>query len=350
MNIVSLKCMNETVGIDLAYQYLENFGFTSLVDSKKSDSGKIYTDKTASLCLGGLTYGVSNLENTAAYATIANKGVYNRPVFYTQILDQDGNILIDNTTSESHTVLKESTAYLLTSAMEEVMDGENYPGSSYLSATGKKANVKGLTLAGKTGTTTSSKDIWFIGYSPYYTAGIWAGYDDNKTIDNSQNFHKKIWAGIMKRVHQSKQLTNVEFTQPQNLVSVEICKKSGKLAVKGVCDKDSRGDMTYTEYYEEGSQPTDSCDKHAKVTICTKSGKIATSKCPSSSRLTKIVMTIDSVDELSGDTVDSDYALSSMATCKYHLYTYVPPTTQAPTQAPTQASESVPIQQGENNQ
>lgn len=339
MNIVALKCMNETVGVDLAYQYLEKFGFTSLVSSKKTDDGKVYSDKTPSLCLGGLTYGVTNLENTAAYACLANKGVYNRPVFYTKIIDQDGNVLIDNTTPESHTVVKESTAYLLTNAMEEVMDGENYPGSSYLRATGKQANVENLTLAGKTGTTTSSKDIWFVGYSPYYTAGIWSGYDDNKTINNSENYHKKIWAGIMKRVHQRKSLAKKAFDKPSDLVSVKICKKSGKLAIDGVCNHDQRGDMTYTEYYVKGTQPKDYCDKHTSVTLCKQSGRIATKNCPASSRYTKIFMNLSSADSKKY-TADSKYALPSTATCKYHLYTYKPPeTTQEPaptTQAPTQ--------------
>ncbi|KIR02405.1 Multimodular transpeptidase-transglycosylase [Lachnospiraceae bacterium TWA4] len=228
MNIVALKCMNETVGIDLAYQYLENFGFTSLVDSKKTSTG-VVSDKTPSLCLGGLTYGVTNLQNTAAYATIANKGVYHRPVFYTKILDQDGNTLISNENPESRTVIKETTAFLLTNAMQDVMNGDNYPGSNYLSATGKQANVEGISLAGKTGTTTSKKDIWFVGYSPYYTAGIWSGYDDNKSISNSENYHKKIWASVMRRVHEIKNKTTKTFEQPNGIVKVKVCKKYWKV-------------------------------------------------------------------------------------------------------------------------
>lgn len=70
-------------------------------------------DITESLALGGITIGVSNLELTAAYAAIANSGTYIKPKFYTKILDHNGNVLLDNTNSESHTVIKETTGMAL---------------------------------------------------------------------------------------------------------------------------------------------------------------------------------------------------------------------------------------------
>ena len=109
-----------------------------------------------------------------------------KPKFYTKILDHDGNVLIDNTTPESHTVIKDSTAYLLTSAMEDVVN----------SGTGTACQLPNMPVAGKTGTTTSNKDLWFCGFTPYYTASIWVGYDDNSKRVDSVN-HTGIWKAIM---------------------------------------------------------------------------------------------------------------------------------------------------------
>ena len=96
-------------------------------------------DNTQSLALGGITNGVTNLELTAAFATIANSGYYNEPIFYTQVLDHDGNVLLDNTSNESRQVLKETTAWLLTSAMQDVVN----------SGTGGRAKFSGMSIAGK---------------------------------------------------------------------------------------------------------------------------------------------------------------------------------------------------------
>lgn len=110
INIVTVKTLAQA-GVSLGWQYVQEYGFTT-VDSR---------DMNEALALGGITQGVSNLELTAAYAAIANQGTYIKPKFYTKILDHDGNVLIDNTTPESHTVIKDTTAWLLTSAMEDVM-------------------------------------------------------------------------------------------------------------------------------------------------------------------------------------------------------------------------------------
>lgn len=308
MNIVSVKCLNETVTPALAFEYLENYGFTTLVESRTDSNGNTYSDINASLSLGGLTDGVTNLETTAAYAAIANGGTYTEPIFYTRILDSDGNVVIDNT-PETHTVMKESTAYLLTDAMEEVMDGKRYPSSNVnLYGTGKNADVANMSIAGKTGTTSSTNDIWFAGFSPYYTAVLWSGYDELQEI-KEDGYHKTIWKAIMTRVHEN--LPDPGFKAPAGIVSRQICKKSGKLAVAGVCDHDPRGNMIYTEYFAEGTQPAEICDKHVGVTICTRSNLRATNKCPDTT--TKVFMSLDSA--ATGDSDDSRYALRQIGTC-----------------------------------
>ncbi len=111
INIVTVKTLQD-IGVELGYKYAEDFGISTLTDS----------DKNLSLALGGLTKGVTNLELTGAYATIANGGVYLEPKFYTQVLDHDGNVLLDKpNTQDTRTVIKDTTAWLLTDAMKDVL-------------------------------------------------------------------------------------------------------------------------------------------------------------------------------------------------------------------------------------
>lgn len=260
INIVTVKTIHQ-ITASLGYEYLLDFGFTTL------DETNDVNDATA---LGGISNGVTNLELTAAYATIANSGTYTKPRFYTKILDHDGNVLLDNTTSESHMVLKETTAWLLTSAMQDVMT----------EGTGTPAYFSGMSLAGKSGTTTKNRDTLFAGFSPYYTCVVWGGYDDNTPQSGSTtSYSKKIWKAVMSRLHEG--LEDVGFTQPDGIVTAQVCAKSGKLAIEGVCDCDPRGSMVYTEYFAEGTVPTEYCDHHISATICNDSQQLANSYCTS---------------------------------------------------------------------
>ena len=146
-------------------------------------TGNIWSDANLATALGGITKGVKNVELCAAYAAIANGGNYIKPIYYTQILDHDGNVLIENS-SVSRSVIKDSTAYLLTSAMEDVVKN----------GTGTACQLDNMTVAGKTGTTEDYNDLWFVGYTPYYTCAVWSGYDNNEKIpEDARNFHKNLW-------------------------------------------------------------------------------------------------------------------------------------------------------------
>lgn len=266
MNIVTVKTLTD-ITPQLGYDYLLKFGFTTLVDSKKQADGTVLTDVTQSLALGGITDGVTNLELTAAYAAIANSGTYTKPVFYTKILDHDGNILIDNTPRTSN-VIKDSTAFLLTSAMEDVVTV----------GTGKAVNFGTMPIAGKTGTTSDYRDVWFSGFTPYYTCTVWGGYDTNDKMSSSTSYQKKLWKNIMSRVHEG--LEKKEFTIPDSIETAVICKKSGKLAVAGLCDSDPRGSMVITEYFAKGTAPTDVCGTHIRLATCAVTNLPASPYCP----------------------------------------------------------------------
>lgn len=267
MNILAVKVITY-ISPQLAYDYLRNFGFTTIVDrEEKMVNGEpmIFSDIQQSLVLGGLTYGVTNEELNAAYAAIANHGTYIKPKLYTKIVDHDGNVIIDNTVPETRQVIKETTAWLLTSAMQDVVT----------SGTGALVNFGGTAIAGKTGTTSDYNDVWFAGYTNYYTATVWTGYDDNTKLrsGDEKNLAKKMWRQVMSRVHVD--LPPANFPMPSGIVAATICSHSGKLPIPGLCDGCLR-----TEYFAEGTVPTESCDVHYQGAVCAYCGLPASDLCP----------------------------------------------------------------------
>lgn len=233
INTCAVRTLTEVVTPAKGFEYLKNFGFTTLTDD----------DKNQAMALGGITNGVYNLEITAAFASIANKGTYTEPVLYTQVLDHDGNVLIDNTSSATHEVLKDSTAYLLTSAMESVVDG----------GTGTGAKLSNMATAGKTGSTNDYADRWFCGFTPYYTASIWGGYDETKSMSGLGSWHLKIWNAIMERIHSD--LEYKDFEIPSSVVQRTICTRTGLLATSSC--------PSLTEYFAADNVPTETCSGHS---------------------------------------------------------------------------------------
>lgn len=300
INVVTVKTLTD-IETDVGFSYLKDFGFTTLVDA----------DNVQSLALGGLTNGVTNLELTAAYSTIANAGTYTKPRFYTKILDHDGNVLIDNT-PQTHSVLKESTAWLLTNAMEDVIT----------KGTGTAVRFDNMTIAGKTGTTTKNRDALFAGFTPYYSCVVWGGYDDN-TPQNSgtTNYPKAIWKAAMKRIHEN--LEYKDFEMPSDITTATVCKKSGKLVISGVCDADPRGSMAQTEYFATGSVPTEYCDHHTSITICVGSGQVASEFCPAEARATSVYITGGSANTADGPYLLTDAVANTV--CTIHNAPVAPP-------------------------
>ena len=272
MNIIAVK--TETVITpQLGYDYLLNFGFTTLTDGVVIN-GKTYTDVNQTLALGGLTYGVTPYEMNAAYAAIANLGTYAEPKLYTKVVDSDGNVILDNTIPTTRQVLKETTAFLLTNAMQDVVTS---------AGTAAVVNFnRGMAIAGKTGTSTDSKDVWFAGYTPYYTCTVWTGYDNSigmssSKTNNETSISKTLWKAVMSRIHES--LPNEQFPVPEGLVQAQVCSKSGLLPIPGLCDS-PEDNCVVTEYFAEGSVPTESCNIHYEGDVCAYDGLPASPDCP----------------------------------------------------------------------
>lgn len=307
MNVVSAKTIAD-VTPKTSFEYLMNLGFSTLVSNETTSNGNVYTDITQSLSLGGLTYGVTNMELTSAYASIANGGTYQKPVLYTKVVDHNGNILLSNT-QKGKRVMKESTAFLLTDAMKDVIT----------KGTGKSAKLSSsMAVAGKSGTTSNSYDYWFSGYTPYHTASVWMGYDKNTNF-SSDNTHKKIWAKVMNEIIKTKQEQTTDFKKPADIVKAKVCKESGKLAIKEVCDHDPRGSRVITEYFEKGTVPTQTCDIHVAVEVCKTSDKLATKNCPANKKQRKIYIVRKKGSH--GKTADTPYMLPKKyqsVFCKKH--------------------------------
>ncbi len=269
INVIAVKCITE-ISPRVGYEYARKLGITTLQESYTSADGDHASDIVQPLALGGITQGVTNLELCSAYAAIANQGVYRTPKFFTKILDRQGNVLIDwtidtdegqnemssarladgETQKDNTRVLSESTAFLLTDAMKDVVNAPD--GTAYGTI---EAGMQ--PVAGKTGTTSNYKDIWFVGYTPFYTCCIWGGYDNNRDLPLESTYHtynRILWSAVMNRVHNG--IATSDFPIPKTVEPVTLCRESHLPAVSGGCKE------TYVEYFAAGTEPQKKCTLH----------------------------------------------------------------------------------------
>lgn len=267
-NIVAVKIVQD-VGIERSMEYLKKFGITTMVTR---NDNKVTNDEGLSpLALGGVTNGVKPIEMAAAYSVFPNKGIYVKPISFTKILDKDGNVIFENKPEKSK-VISEQVAYLMIDIMKGVIRG----------GTGGNAALSKMPVAGKTGTTTTNKDAWFTGYSPYYTASVWIGHDEPKAMNfTGGGYPAKLWKAIMEEAHKNLQVK--DFERPGGLVSVDICTVSGKRPSE-LCALDPRGSTVKSELFIKGTEPDAEsiCDVHVIRDVDIETGKLATPYCPSS--------------------------------------------------------------------
>ena len=344
MNVVSANFLVNTVGIETGFDYVERFGISSLVREKEI-GGRIYSDLGPSLCLGGLTNGANLLDVSGAFAAIANQGTYIEPIFYTKVTDHNGQVILQKK-QDIHPVIKDSTAFLLTSAMADSMKDGSFK-QTYFKPSSMSAALKYMPAAGKSGTATDNagkdRDYWFVGYTPYCSMGVWSGFDDG-TIPlqdhvEMNNYHKTVWKAVMERIHADK--PPVPFPVPENIRTARICSLSGKLAVPGVCEQDPNCQV-YDEYFAAGTAPSEYCGIHAIVHMCSLTHQEANDHCPRTYDKMYYLMPLPGVV-----TLDSEYiyrAGSSPARCNAHQQPLppptLPPTTPAPTTTPSPEEET----------
>ena len=200
------------------------------------------------------------MEMAAAYSSFPRGGIYIAPKTYTRVENADGEVVLDNTTAEPQVAVKETTAWYINDMLTDVVTKSG--------GTGTAANWSGMTIAGKTGSTNTNNDRWFVGYTPYYTAAVWTGYETPERISYSGNPAITLWKMVMEPIHEGLEMK--EFDQPSGLQAVQVCADSGKKATSA-CANDPRGSRVTTVYLFAEDIPTSSCDLHQNVEVCTAS-------------------------------------------------------------------------------
>ena len=293
MNVPAVRTL-QLVDLDYALRFARNMGITTLTESNKNYS----------LALGSAN--VKVIDMAAAYETIANSGVYTEPKLYTKVVDSDGKEVL-NVSNEYTKVMSDSTAYMLADCLKSVVTG----------GTGTYARFSTkIDIAGKTGNTNDDKDQWFAGFTPYYTMVVWNGYDSPKTIGSRKNLGTYpytatvVFTNVMKEIHSNKKAA--KFTKPKSVVTATICTVSGLVATDA-CKKDTRH-VVKTEIFASGKVPTEKCNIHKLVEVCSVSGKLPTDYCHMYEDLKEIsVITRSSKTKTS----DSKYLMPT-ARCTLH--------------------------------
>ncbi|MHC6180684.1 transglycosylase domain-containing protein [Clostridium sp. JNZ X4-2] len=245
INLVAVK-LEDKLGLKTGADYAEKFGITLDEDDRSS---------IAALSLGELHHGVNTLIMSAAYGVFGNSGIYTSPRLYTKVEDRNGKILLDNST-RTKKVLSPQSAYIMYDMLKGPVSAEG---------TAPSANLGNMPVRGKTGTSSDSKNLWFCGLTPYYSAAVWIGNDDNSVIQGvssgsiNSNSAAKLWADIMSPFHEG--LPAKDIKMPSEIVTQAICSESGKLSTSA-CYTDPTGSKVYNEFFISGTAPTDYCDIH----------------------------------------------------------------------------------------
>lgn len=252
---------------EVSYYFLKNkVGVSSLVDNKDGFSDIDY----APLALGQLTNGITVRELTEAYSIFPNNGIFTEGRTYIKILDSEGNVVIDNQT-KSNVAISDVTAYYMNDMLQNVVTN----------GTGSPARLSNMPVAGKTGGSDKWRDRWFVGYTPYYVAAVWCGYDSPETMGSS-NPSTVLWKKVMSQVHEN--LEYKEFSRPENMKRVTVCIDTGLLATDA-CAADVRGNHTMSLYMEATKIPNRSCTAHVWQEVCSESYGLLTDTCPHSSAI-----------------------------------------------------------------
>ncbi len=277
------------------------------ITDKKGNSRQVSDVALSPLALGGLTDGVSVMDITAAYTAFGNYGYYNKPRVYTKVYDAQGNVLLDNTPDTVEAMSQKTADYML-DFLTNVVTGPQ--------GTGARAKIPGIETAGKTGTTDDDFDRWFVGMTPYYTAGVWFGYDRPQVVRGvSSNPALAIWKSVMERVHEG--LENAEFDRKTQMKTVYVCADSG-LRVSEYCQADPRGNRSIAVRLAPADVPAASCDIHVPVEIDGTTNMIANEYCPKESIRTVGLLSVDRSFPVAGVRVsDGGYVAPGSDTSGY---------------------------------
>ncbi|MBQ2661364.1 MAG: transglycosylase domain-containing protein [Clostridia bacterium] len=278
LNVAAARTLLEGVTIPTAAEYLAKLGV---------DPARISATGSG-LALG--TTGITPVEMAAAFGAIAAGGEYKEPLSFVKVVDDNGVVIIDaNTVRTTRRVFKTSTAYMLVDILTDAVER----------GTGTRAQLSGITVAGKTGTNADYSSAYFCGMTPYYTASVWVGHDDfsKKLVSGSTGGRvaAPIFKEFMSQIHEGLNNKPIIDASPSELGLVKrtVCSVSGLLATDA-CKYDPNGYTPVTDWFTKDTAPDEFCDMHATVNICSISNEIATIYCPTQSVTASSVILIDS--------------------------------------------------------
>lgn len=277
LNIVAARTLFDIVTPDLGAKYLERLGV---------DRSRINVDGPG-LALG--TSGITPLEMAAAYACIANGGMYLEPMSFSRVVADDGTVILNaSEIQKTYRVYEETTAYMLIDMLKDVV--------SY--GTGTRAQINGITVAGKTGTNDDYTSVYFAGFTGYYTASLWIGHDlySEKLASGSTggNSAAPLWQAFMSNIHEGLSDKPILDASPSDigLIRTAICPVSGMLATDE-CMLDTHN-PPITDWVAIDRMPSQYCTMHCSVDFCTNSNMPASVECPRGNRVEKCVVLINS--------------------------------------------------------
>lgn len=269
INTVAVR-VNELYGVSKSYQFLtQKLGFTTL------EEGDI---NSAALGLGGFTEGVTTEEMAAAYASFVNDGVYTKPRTFSKVEDANGNVILENE-SVSNVAMKDTTAYLMRGMLQSVV----------ASGTGTSARFSGMSIGGKTGTTDTSANRYFVGFTPYYSAAVWCGYKSNENVGAGGNPSAVLWREVMEQIHSGLSDPGFHSVDETKLTTVSVCMDSGMLATDA-CANDPRGSRVRSVVVAADTAPKETCTMHQAISYCADGKCEATTSCPSASLTSMIAL------------------------------------------------------------
>lgn len=301
VNTIAVRILQDLT-TDVSFDFVKNkLQMKSYIEYATLSGGMSITDKDVSaLALGGMNYGVTNLEITAAYQIFANGGVYNKPRTWLRVLDSAGEVLLENE-PESYVVISEQTASIMTKMMQNVVSR----GTATAVTLDNTVNC-----AGKTGTTSNDVDRWFIGYTPYYVCGIWFGYDIPQSLGTlAWSPCTVAWDKIMIQLHHKYINSGTPlktFELADGIVTANYCKDSGKL-MSAACYADPRGNRAESGYFTAATVPTEYCDRHVMVPYDTVTGAVACEKCPPENVKNVGLIKVDRVFPMNVKVTDTQY-------------------------------------------
>lgn len=300
INTIAVQAL-QSVGVEEAYRFAtENLRLNLVPDDMV----------VGALGMGGLSRGLNTVEMAAAYACFANKGVYNEPRTYVRVTRVDNSsgqeVTVLENTGESHVAMKETTAYLMTDMLKDAVT----------SGTGSSARFNGMHIAGKTGTTNKNYDRYFVGFTPYYVAAVWTGYDENERISYNGNPAITMWKKVMEEIHLELPDKDFDNKPSTGLTTIRVCLDSGMLPT-AACEADPRGGRVASFTAAAGTGPAEECAVHKMVSYCTEGHCIAGETCPAETVEERAYL--DYVREDYGPSIKADddqYLISSLEKVK----------------------------------